>query len=77
METIDQYLQGEDKRDILQKVLCEVDEIDVIVIAYRLKDGAMRWVACGWRSETIGLLAMVKHDILYYEPEEMDEEDKE
>jgi len=73
MSEIDELLESEDKRDILEHALEDVDDMDSLIIVYRLKNGTISWKANCFRTEGIGLLSIVKKDLMNYDSDKDEE----
>lgn len=67
MGDIDDILNTDDVKDIVEALSEEVDNIEGLIVAYTLKDGGLKWKSNCRRSEGLGIFEVVHQDLLHHD----------
>jgi len=64
MSDIDDLLEKESVKDLIDKTIEDIDQVEGIIIAYTRKDGSLHWRSNCRRSEGVGIVTVVKQYLL-------------
>lgn len=64
-ETIDDVLNRDNIKDLIDKTIADVENIESLVIAYTRNDGSLHWRSNCRRSEGLGIVEVIRHDYLF------------
>ncbi len=65
MSEIDDLLNKESDKDILDATIDDIDNIEALIIGYTRKNGSLHWRSNCRRSEGLGLVEVMKFDLLH------------
>lgn len=64
MGDIDDILQADSTKGLIDSLADDADNIEALIVAYTRKDGSLCWRSNCRRSEGLGIFMVVHHDLL-------------